>query len=415
MTSAYNEIVISTFEDSANAVARLLQAEENTDIRILHLHREVFDGSTVSGVCDLLERDDRKWDTISYINRGERLLEEKSSDDAILSMKRFFGSAFGPAVALKHFRLTTTICLAGAALIADGMRENETIESRDLRWSNFEAGSVTKLCEGLYSNKGLKRLDLSACDLEDYEIAEIVVALRSHPSLESLILAFNNCGIEGGFQLSRLLKSPFCGLCRLDLSFQQRDRGIKLDCQAILNALNNNASLHSLNLTCNRLDDEDAKYIAQALAHNSTLHDLFLARNSFTDVGIKQIATELSVSSGLKKLSLWGNRMTEAGAEALLTAMSMNTEVHSLNLFQQFKTISDKINFLGIFNRVGRRLLHRHPNEVPIGLWPLLLERANTVKLLSLKDSVYNDEASCRAEIIYYSLHSSIIDAVRHY
>lgn len=414
MTITYKDLVIGTFENPDIAMERLREVREKTDIDVLELYRQEFDISTVSAVCDLLELDDRQWDTISLVNRWERLLQEKPSDDAIASMERLFGSIFSPAVGVKRFRLTTRICPTVTTLIANGLRENQTIESLDFQWSSFEAGSILELCKGLRTNQGLKRLDLSSCDLEDSEIADIVNALWCHPSLDSLILAFNNCGKEGNYQLSRLLQSPFCGLHRLDLSFQQRHRGVKLDCQLLVDALESNNSLHSFNLTCNRLDDEDAERIAHVLAHNSTLHDLFLARNNFTDEGIKHLATALSrTTTGLKKLSLWGNKMTETGAEALLTAMSMNTDVHTLSLFQQFKTVSDKIDFLGHFNRVGRRLLHRQPNEVPISLWPLLLERANTVALSAPKDSVYIDEASCRAEIIYSSLHSSILDCLR--
>jgi hypothetical protein len=412
MATIYEDVAIVIFEDSRNPMDSLNEVKANKDITILRLQRKEYDISTVNAVCDLLELHDRKWDTISFVNRCDRLLQEEPSDDAVVLLERLFGSIFSPVICLKHFRLTQTICPTVATLIADGLRDNGTIESLDLHWSTIEVGSISQLCEGLRTNQGLRRLDLSSCDLKDSEIGDIVRALRDHPSLDSLMLAFNNCGKQGIFQLSKLLRSPFCPVHCLDLSFQQRQHGNKLDCQSLLDALNKNKSLHYLNLTCNRLDDNDAECIADVLAHNSTLHDLLLARNNFTDEGMKHLAKTLSRTTGLKKLSLWGNRMTETGAEALLSAMLTNTEVHTLNLFHQFRTVCDKIDFIGHFNRVGRRLLHRQPNEVPMGLWPLLLERGNTVKLSPPKDGVYHDEASCRAEIIYNFLHSSILDSV---
>jgi Leucine Rich repeat len=415
MTVPCKELQIGPVDEPVNVVTRLHDAKESAGINVLHVHQVEFNEQSIIAVCDLLEHDDRTWDTISFIIRGERLLDEKPSDDAILSMQRLFGSTFCHTHALKSFRLTATVCDTSAALLAEGIRHNETIESLDLRWSSFEAGCITKLCEGLRSNKGLKNIDLSSCDLDDDEIAEIVSALQNHPSLVSLVLPFNNCGELGGYQISLLLESPSCRLRNLDLSFQQRDRRGKLVCHSVLSALKKNTSLHTLNLTCNKLDDRDAQVMAHVMAHNSDLQDLRLARNGFTDKGIKSIATELSRMKGLKSLSLWGNNFSENGAEALLAGMSMNTELHTLNLFRQFKNVSDKIDFLGNFNRVGRRLIHKDSIDVPLGLWPLLLERANTVKLSSRSSSAHNDEASCRAEIMYCSLQGSLIEAFQRY
>ena len=414
MTILCRELFISTVNDPANAFSRLCEAKENEVITVLHVHAEQIDENTASAVCDLLEHEDRQWESISFISRGERLFHEKPLGKAVLSTHQLFRSTFRNALALKHFRITTTICHEVASLIAHGICDNTTIQSLDFRRSIFEKRSVAKLCEGLCSNKELTKVDLSSCNLEDSDVAEIAAALQNHPSLSSLVLAFNNCGEKGGCQLSRLLQSPSCKVRELDLSFQHRDGFSKLECHSILNAIKGSTSLKSLNLTCNRLSDEDAEAIARIMTDNSKIQNLLLARNNFTDKGMKDFARHLPQMKGLKSLSLWGNKISEIGAEALLTGISMNTELHTLDLFNQFPKISDQIDFFGNFNRVGRRLIHQQPGDVPIAIWPLLFARANAVKLSTRSNGDCKDETSCRAEMIYHTLHSQVIDSFRH-
>ena len=62
------------------------------------------------------------------------------------------------------------------------------------------------------------------------------------------------------------------------------------------------ASLTSLNLERNNIDDAGARELADALKVNSSLTSLNLGRNEIGDAGARELADALKVNSSLKDL-----------------------------------------------------------------------------------------------------------------
>jgi Ran GTPase-activating protein (RanGAP) involved in mRNA processing and transport len=410
----------------------------------------------------------RIWEDVTFVNctgRTELLASQLCEGSAlgtiiiqnlgvVRNLERFdntsFLSTLLPTMAsLQCLRLSMIIETSDATHLADGLaNSNTSIESIDFHWTTFEEKyydtCVSELARGLASNGSLKTIDFSACNLTDVQMSTICRALMGHSTLETLILKSNNCGPLAGQQLAALLESESCRLRKLDLSFQQRELNInkKLECQPIVHALRTNQSLRILDLTCNLLDDGDAEDIGCVLKENSSLGEIFLARNKFTDVGIKKIAQQFIYMKRLQKISLWGNKITEDGAFAILEGVKINTELHTVNLFQNFNVsnvsnstlspflniphrpwsfchrfyiieqCSKEIQYFTTLNRGGRKLIQENPNDVPMSLWPLVIERANVVKLVTRKEDLC-DEATRRADIIYYLLRGHIFLALK--
>jgi hypothetical protein len=80
--------------------------------------------------------------------------------------------------------------------------------------------------------------------------------------------------------------------------------------------------------------------------------------------------------------------------------MQRNVELEWIDLFQKF-SCTDEILYLACLNRGGRKLFMTAPYQVPIALWPHLLERTNKKKMA--KGTVEND-IKAKADAIYHVL-----------
>ena len=104
---------------------------------------------------------------------------------------------------------------------------------------------------------------------------------------------------------------------------------------------------------------------------------------------------------GLRRLSLWGNPgITENGAQTLLNGLTKNVHMLDLELFRTFDC-SNLIYYYLTLNRGGRKLIQKRlmppscesqsksiattscaatgSNTIPLALWPIVFERANTL------------------------------------
>lgn len=97
-------------------------------------------------------------------------------------------------------------------------------------------------------------------------------------------------------------------------------------------ALAENTSAVSLNLSCNRIEAVGAEYLAEALATNCTLTSLNLRGNNIGPKGAGHLAMALERNSGLKTLNLGGNGIGGAGAASIAAALRTNSSVESIVL-----------------------------------------------------------------------------------
>eukprot|EP00539_Tryblionella_compressa_P012715 CAMPEP_0178822482 /NCGR_PEP_ID=MMETSP0746-20121128/4622_1 /TAXON_ID=913974 /ORGANISM="Nitzschia punctata, Strain CCMP561" /LENGTH=163 /DNA_ID=CAMNT_0020484003 /DNA_START=26 /DNA_END=517 /DNA_ORIENTATION=- len=144
------------------------------------------------------------------------------------------------------------------------------------------------------------------------------------------------------------------------------------------------------------------------------LRELFLGRNHITDNGLKALGQALPNIRNLKRISLWANPFDEPGVQAFCNGLEHNNDLEDVDLFRKF-SCSEKIRYYTLLNRSGRRLLQEavateegtseaqtnihspRQRPVPLGTWPLVLERLQT---LSLQD----DDVFSHNDLLYYML-----------
>ena len=376
-------------------------------------------------LLNIIQRNQRKLNSIEVMNCEGKI--ESSFCTAILNDRvrqvklinvhldqsgfQALGEALRVNTSVSYLRLTAlTLSAKAVEAIIKGLIKNKTLSSLDLKWSNFDnEAAVHELAKGLSENKCVRSLILSGCGLEDSQVAILLRFLTGHPSLEGLDLDGNKCGREASAALSTVLRDNKCRIRNLNLSCQRVDIGCEMEFHIISQGLAANNSVISLDISNNRVRDEDLEWISLALIKNRTLHDLNLARNKITQEGIVSIAKSIHHMRGLKKLSLWGNEVTETGANALCLGLRENFVVESLTLFQEFSCSND-IQRLTFLNRAGRSIFQAAPNSVPSSLWPFLLARINAQQMANRsRGCPASEELTATADALFYFLQGPVL------
>jgi Ran GTPase-activating protein (RanGAP) involved in mRNA processing and transport len=189
-----------------------------------------------------------------------------------------------------------------------------------LRDNNITFQGASTLADGLYNNMTLESLDLRNNSIGDLGVQYLSLAII-HSNLKTLNLESNHITAEGTQYLAQMLKNNRT-LTELYLSKNHLgDRGIEL----LTNALNDEKKNH--------LDQENR-------VNPSTLQHLYLGQNDITDVGIEYIADMLKTNRMLTWLWLSGNEIGNRGVELLSTTLAN----HNLSLEWLFLNSNKSIN-----------------------------------------------------------------------
>jgi hypothetical protein len=101
---------------------------------------------------------------------------------------------------------------------------------------------------------------------------------------------------------------------------------------ALAQELQVNTSLQELHLNDNEIGDAGAVALALALQVNTSLQMLFLSDNCIGDSGATALAQALPVQKSLRGLYLTNNSIGDSGAAALAQALQVNKSLQELNL-----------------------------------------------------------------------------------
>jgi Ran GTPase-activating protein (RanGAP) involved in mRNA processing and transport len=253
-----------------------------------------------------------------------------------------------------------------------GLQMNSSIEKLDLRTGSFAANSIDHLARSLRNARSLRSLILTECHLDDASVSKLVEVLANHPFLEELNLESNFCGENGLRAVAKMIESQK-KLTTLLLGRQglvQRS----LDLSLLESALGRSKTLKSLSLSYNILTEDNMVSLANALKQNSTIQRLHLRCCSISDTVIQILAAALPEIKALKFLDLVGNSFAQDGAKSFLAGLKGNVHLNGVRLpVKHYNT--DDIEYYLALNRGGRCLLS--DVNVPLSLWPLVLERSN--------------------------------------
>jgi Ran GTPase-activating protein (RanGAP) involved in mRNA processing and transport len=188
-----------------------------------------------------------------------------------------------------------------------------------------------------------------------------------------------------------------------------------------------NTSLQVLQLAGNNLNDAYLSSLLPIFGQSSQLQELNLFGNRITDRGVLQVLlNKLPLLHHLESLWLGHNSLTATSAKLLAEAMHTNYNLMDVNLRtlsimgrnhnctvqeEKMNAYQDELDYYCRLNRGGRRIFGSS-NEIPLALWPLVLERANRIywgASTGNTDAPKQKTASHAADVVYCLLHGPIL------
>jgi hypothetical protein len=158
-------------------------------------------------------------------------------------------------------------------------------------------------------------------------------------------------------------------------------------------------------LTRNQIQDPSETF--QALQENSTLLHLDLSNKNVGDEAIESFASLLPQMRGLEKANLPENPFDVSCVHSVLEALHFNTVIESLDL-PAWTRSDQRFEHWTSINSGGRQLLSM--DNLPLSLWPLVLERANNIRYYS-NGNKWKEPMNewIRPNVINYLLHGPIV------
>ncbi|KAG7363208.1 hypothetical protein IV203_026568 [Nitzschia inconspicua] len=353
------------------------------------------------------------------IQRFEYVCSQEDGPPDIIASS-FSRGLQGAAHGLKE--LCLRVCMTPAftqALLFDGI--NQSLSTQDWTSISFlnildlsqceftNPDSITTLCSGLQENVGLTDLILENCHLNDDELKEIVNSIVQHPTLKKLSLALNYAGSNTIEAVATLLYSqtqntitPSRTGSLEHLNLGQQSPGHLRNVHLIYRALEHNNTLKSMCLCENYLYRSQLPQLVQALEMNETLEELNLEDCDFRKEGIETLLASLSRYPFLRKLWLRKNMTPQSEesldlSDTLLDQMKDNDVIQLLDVDEEWILDTQKKiqidDFLHL-NRCGRRFLKTpvENDRFPLGMWPVLIERAQKLSLKRNEDSAVESQ-----------------------
>jgi hypothetical protein len=200
----------------------------------------------------------------------------------------------------------------------------------ELNLSKNEIGDVSSDALAQYLKDPactLQRLVMQTADVDDFEAAPFIDAVKENRSLLELDLTDNLIGgaenlntvmpdlITGSEAIADLLREPDIRLHTLKLPWNmiRLDGGVDL-----CSSLTENTTLTYLDLSYNSLGNDGGTALGMALERNTTLATLIIANNNIDAVACFTICNGVIHNRHLTKIVFDGNPIAEQGARALM-------------------------------------------------------------------------------------------------
>jgi Ran GTPase-activating protein (RanGAP) involved in mRNA processing and transport len=395
--------------DSTTIASVLREAEDRAHVKELTLRNVAID-RVVAEAAEGLFSQNRNWtkiDTIHCTGFLSRLIQATLSRTQQFSFTGSVPIAHNPRYsldvsslqalgqALKDFEGLKTLSLKGTRLprrgleaFCAGLAESSSLQTLQMSHCALESEQVALLSSALQQNQHLTALSLAHCKFGLHnpttthssappQFATLVESLVTHPKLQSLNIYGIYCNPRSTEALSSLLRNPHTQLWHLGLKNNLRHPEDKLTITNLLQALEHNTTLTYLQISGNNVEDVDMEQVAEIITHsNHTLRALSLTANNIEDERLLSFARRLTDMKALRYLDVQRNRFTNVSKTQIIAALKDNMELERLDLDGTWDATK---SFYLSLNKGGRRLL-QSSNNTPLGLWPLVLERANTIQ-----------------------------------
>lgn len=168
-----------------------------------------------------------------------------------------------------------------------------------------------------------------------------------------------------------------------------------------------NMTLKSFQLAGNFLSDAFLDGLLGIFGEGSALEELNLFGNRISDFGLRLILKKIPTLKCLKTLWLGQNMFSCNAAKEFIPLMKSNYTLQDVNIrsFDDYgmESIQTTIEYYCRLNRGGRRIFAKDKGTIPLGLWPLILERTRHVFWGGGTSNTMSD--SHAADVVYCLLH----------
>ena len=172
--------------------------------------------------------------------------------------------------------------------------------------------------------------------------------------------------------------------------------------------LMNNRILTELNLSCNKITDEEVVRLAEAMKVNTTLQSLDISHNTLSYSGISStkissISDCLKINSALCKLNLSHNEITDEGAKRLSEAIEVNKTLQELSISKNWISKEGVMRIVEActINRTLHKLMCTHNNLSKSGLAVIneYIRKENAVQIFKASYNTVIASSSCGSQL----------------
>eukprot|EP01125_Pyxidicula_operculata_P006329 TRINITY_DN2199_c0_g2_i2.p1 TRINITY_DN2199_c0_g2~~TRINITY_DN2199_c0_g2_i2.p1 ORF type:complete len:1168 (-),score=315.14 TRINITY_DN2199_c0_g2_i2:335-3838(-) len=215
----------------------------------------------------------------------------------------------------------------GFGHIADHVEKSNTLVSFVIADNKLGDPAGLKIAKILKSNSTLTRINLDGVKLTDVSFIAIAESLKVNKTLKLLSVADNQCTDVGLVEFSQTLASNNY-ISELNLA---NNKLTEKGASYIANVLFTNTTLKYLDLSGNSFKDTGAFYISGTLKLNTTLTYL-----SLSDTQMEKCKTLIvdiiNHNHVLKTLDLSENKIDDKSVPEIITALRTNTSLMTLNM-----------------------------------------------------------------------------------
>ncbi len=337
-------------------------------------------------------------DVLSRRKRVRTLIVKDPCQPVLEFLAGWFGNQHLTYASLDHVAIrSATILSKTAEALGEGLG-NDLCRITHLELSDVSFPSlvvVHSIANGLAKHQRLEKLSLKSCHLDDSELTILLRALQHHDNLKELCLSMNYCQQEGTSSLEQILTSSTASLQKLDVSCQDTwdDRQYYFHyCNALSHPC---CTIRELDLASNFVEDKQFIGLIQALRTNTRLESLNLRDNRITDSGMNHLVQMLP-HLALKALNVSNNQYGRQVVMDLGDVMATQTSIRQLSV--DHERYCPSIIFYLALNGNGRYC--KSVSGVPLGLWPLILERCQYT-LTSIEFSVGITEVDILFDLVH--------------
>jgi Ran GTPase-activating protein (RanGAP) involved in mRNA processing and transport len=271
----------------------------------------------------------------------KKLFEAKCQDLKIFSCfdqeKRFFEFCFRNCRSRKLDFKEIGLGLESSKVLQEILKDNRHFAFINLSKNNLKDGGCLNISEGILKSLGVVHLDISSNDLTCEGVFKVVKKLSESESLISLDLRTheghrkNRVGTQGAKGVACLLQSSpvitYINLSNTSLT----TKGLNF----IVEALEKNLSLSSLNISYNHFSNKVMEKLANSIV-SSNLSELAIAGNRIGNYGLQVVSKMLKGGYDgfalIEKLDVSDNEIDSQGLKSLFQALCTNNQLISLNL-----------------------------------------------------------------------------------